>query len=83
MKRLLIVASAAHLLFSLQLGDAHAAGPYDGEWIGLRGISRGPMQASQCYAHRRWQGRDRPSKVRARCININGTVWEDGTLEPR
>ena len=30
MKRLLIVASAAHSLFSLQLGDAYAGGPYDG-----------------------------------------------------
>ena len=36
MKRLLIVASAAHSLFSLQLGDAYAGGPYDGEWTGSR-----------------------------------------------
>jgi hypothetical protein len=80
MKPLLIVVSAAHLLFSLQLGDAHAAGPYDGEWIGSA-VSAG--------------GRCKPASVTLTIVgkvvigqarfeldasNINGTVWEDGTF---
>jgi hypothetical protein len=34
MKHLFHSALALHLLLSSQLGDARAAGPYDGEWIG-------------------------------------------------
>lgn len=40
-KRLLYVASVAHLLFLSQFGDACAAGAYDGEWNGSATVTTG------------------------------------------
>ena len=78
MKRLLIVASAAHSLFSLQLGDAYAAGPYDGEWIGSATSAGGrckPASVTLTVAGKVVTGQ---AKFELNAPNINGTVWEDG-----
>ena len=80
MKRLLIVAAGAHMLFLSQLGDGYAAGPYDGVWTGsATSTGRGcrpaivtlTVEGKVVTGQARFE-RDAP--------NINGTVREDGSF---
>jgi hypothetical protein len=81
MRRLLLVASIASVLFSSNFGNAYAAGPYDGEWNGSARVVK--------------NGRCRPANVMLTVLgsqvvgqakfdlavrNIAGTVRPDGTL---
>ena len=81
MKRLLAIASivsATHLLLSSQLGDARAAGPFDGEWTGSATSSVGRCRPANVTMT--VQGRDVTGQARfdVDAPKINGTVWDDG-----
>src|SRR5712691_4812252 len=79
-KRLLFVASVAHLLLLAQFGDAYAADPYDGEWIGsATSIDRQCKPASVTLTIHRGAVTGQ-AKFAADAPNINGTVREDGTF---
>jgi hypothetical protein len=79
MKRLLVT-PIAHMLLLAQFGDACAAGPFDGEWIGSATSTVGrckPVTVTLTV-----QGRDVTGQARFEldAPNINGTVREDGTF---
>jgi hypothetical protein len=78
MRRLLVIASATHVLLSLQLGDACAAGPFDGEWTGSATSTVGRCKPAEVTMT--VQGRDVTGQARFEVDvpKINGTVWDDG-----
>jgi hypothetical protein len=78
MKRLLAIASATHVLLSLQLGDAGAAGAFDGEWTGSATSTVGRCKPAEVTMT--VQGRDVTGQARfdVDVPKINGTVWDDG-----
>lgn len=80
MKRPLYAASITFLLLSLQLADAHADGPYDGEWSGFA-ISTG-LRCKQAAVTLNVQGDVVIGQARFEtdAPNIHGTVWPDGTF---
>jgi hypothetical protein len=80
-KRLLLVAAIASLLFAAQLGNANAAGPYEGEW---RGTARAttedrckPAAVTLTIVGEQAIGQ---AKFELDTRNILGTVRQDGTL---
>ena len=81
MKRLLIVASIAHLLLLSQLRDSCAAGSYDGEWTGSATSSTGgrcrPANVTLTVQGKVVTGR---AKFEIDAASISGTVSEDGTF---
>jgi hypothetical protein len=80
MKRLLSVASVAHMLFLSQFSDACAAGPYDGEWTGSATATDGrckPAIITLTVLGRAVTGQ---ARFVIDTPNINGTVREDGTF---
>jgi hypothetical protein len=67
-KRVLLVASIANMLFSSNIGNVYAAGPYDGEWNGsATAVKNGRCKVGQCHPDRPRQRGDWPSEVRSRC----------------
>jgi hypothetical protein len=79
-KRLLVVASVAHMLSSLQLNDAYAAGLYDGEWTGSATSAGGrckPAIVTLIVEGKVVIGQARFERDTA---NVNGSVLEDGTF---
>ena len=80
MKRLLIVASAAHSLFSLQLGDAYAGGPYDGEWTGSATSTGGRCKPAIVTLTVEGKVVTGQARFDLDAPNINGTVREDGAF---
>ena len=81
MKRLLIVASIAHMLLLSQLRDTYAAGPYDGEWTGSATSSTSgrcrPATVALTVQGRVVTGQ---AKFEVDAANISGTVGEDGSF---
>jgi hypothetical protein len=81
MKRLVSIASIAHIVFLSQFSDACAAGPYDGEWTGsATATSDGrckPANVTLTVLGRIVTGQ---SKFERDSANIYGTVREDGTF---
>jgi hypothetical protein len=81
MKRLLVVASIAHMLLLSQLRDTYAAGQYDGEWTGPATSSTGgrcrPANVTLTVQGKVVTGQ---AKFDVDTANISGTVWEDGTF---
>jgi hypothetical protein len=80
MKRLLCIASVAHLLFLWQSSDAYAAGPYDGDWTGSATSTGGrckPAIITLTVLGRVVTGQ---ARFELGAPNINGTVREDGTF---
>ena len=75
-----IVATAAFLLLLSQFNNAHAAGPYDGEWTGTA-TSTG-ARCKQAAVKFTIKGRDVSGQARVErdAPNINGTVDKDGTF---
>jgi len=80
MKRLLYVASVAHLLLLLQFGDAYADVRYDGEWTGFA-ISTGP-RCKPAVVTLTVLGRVviGQAKFEVDAPNIHGTVLADGAF---
>ena len=80
MKHLCYIALTTHLILSSQLGDARAAGPYDGEWIGSATSSVGRCKPANVTLT--VQGRDVTGQARfdVDAPKINGSLWEDGTF---
>ena len=80
MKRLLYVASVAHLLLLSQLGNAYADGPYDGEWTGFA-VSTG-RRCTQAVVALTVLGQvvTGHAKFEVDAPNIHGTVFADGTF---
>jgi hypothetical protein len=80
MKRLLSAASIAPLLLFVQLGNAFADSPYDGEWSGFA-ISTG-RQCKQAVVTLHVTGNVvvGQAKFEAEAPNIHGTVWQDGSF---
>jgi hypothetical protein len=80
MKRLLFVAVIISWMLSSQIGDAHAAGPYDGEWEGSATATTGrckPAVVTLTVLGKDVTGR---AKFEREAQNIHGTVWADGTF---
>ena len=79
MKRLL-VAPIAHMLLLTQLGDACAAGPFDGEWTGSATSTVGRCKPASITLT--VQGNDVVGQARFEVDgpSINGTVREDGSF---
>jgi hypothetical protein len=80
MKHLFHSALALHLLLSSQLGDARAAGPYDGEWIGS--ATSTIRRCKPANVRLIVQGREVTGQAQFEVDSpkINGSVWEDGTF---
>ena len=80
MKRLLFVASVMFWMLLPQIGDACAAGPYDGEWNGSATATTGrckPALVSLTVEAKVVTGQARFERDVA---NISGTVLEDGSV---
>src|SRR5947199_7525518 len=79
MKRLLLT-SIAHMLLLAQLGDACAAGPFDGEWTGSATSTVGRCKPASVTLT--VQGSDVTGLARFEvdASKINGTVREDGSF---
>jgi hypothetical protein len=80
MKRLLFVASVMFWMLLPQIGDACAAGPYDGEWNGSATATTGrckPALVSLTVEGKVVTGQARFERDVA---NISGTVLEDGSV---
>jgi hypothetical protein len=77
-KRSIVVASAAHSLFSLQLGDAYAGGPYDGEWTGSATSTGGRCKPAIVKLTIEGKVVTGQARFDLDAPSINGTVWEDG-----
>ena len=80
MKRLLFVASVAVWMLSLQIGDACAAGPYDGEWSGSATATTGrcgPALVTLTVEGKVVTGQARFDRDVA---NISGTALEHGSV---
>ena len=75
-----IVATAAFLLLLSQFNNAHAAGPYDGEWTGTA-TSTGE-RCKPAFVRLTIEGRVvlGQAKFERYAPNINGTVDEDGAF---
>ena len=80
MKRLLIVASVAHMLLLSQLGDGYAAGPYDGVWTGSATPTGGGCKPAIVTLTVEGKVVTGQAKFERDAPNINGTVLEDGTF---
>jgi hypothetical protein len=80
MKRLLIVASVAHMPFLSQFSDAYAAGPYDGEWTGSATSTGGRCKSAIVTLTVEGKVVIGQAKFERDAPKINGTVLEDGTF---
>jgi hypothetical protein len=80
MNNQLIVATVAFLLLLLQFNNAHAAGPYDGEWKGTA-TSTGD-RCKRAAVNFTVDGRVvlGQAKFDSDTSNISGTVTEGGTM---
>ena len=81
MKRLLVVASIAHMLLLSQSRDTCAAGLHDGEWTGSA-TSSTSGRCRPANVTLTVQGKDvtGQAKFDVDTANISGTVREDGTF---
>jgi hypothetical protein len=80
MKRLLSVASVAHMLFLSFSGEPYAAGPFEGEWNGSAMATAGPCKpaiVTVIVLGKTVTGR---ATFERSAQEIYGTVWEDGTF---
>ena len=80
MKRRLCIASVAQLLLLWQLGDACAAGIFDGEWSGSAAVVSGrckPAIITMSVAGKSVTGQARFENGPQ---NIHGTVSDDGSF---
>ena len=80
MKRLMHIATAAHVLLLFQLGDVLAAGPYDGQWTGTATSVGGqctPADVAMVVEGKIVTGK---AKLELEALGINGTVSEDGSF---
>jgi hypothetical protein len=80
MKRLLFVASVTFCMLSPQIGDACAAGPYDGEWSGSATATSGrcgPALVTLTVEGKVVTGQARFDRDVA---NISGTALEHGSV---
>jgi hypothetical protein len=80
MKRLLHIATVAYWLVVPPLGDARAAGPYDGEWIGSATSTGRRCQPATVTLTVQDKVATGQAKFQADAPSINGTVLDDGTL---
>jgi hypothetical protein len=78
MKRLLTIASIAHMLFLSQFSDAYAGGPYDGEWTGSATSTGGRCKPASVTLTVEGKVVTGQARFERDAPNINGTVWEDG-----
>jgi len=80
-ERLLWVAFLAQLLFVPQVGDAYAAGAYDGEWIGsATGTPVGRCRPTNVVVTVAGNEAEGKATFDGDLRNIRGTVRPDGTL---
>jgi hypothetical protein len=79
-KRLLYVASVAHLLFLSQFGDACAAGAYDGEWNGSATVTTGRCKPAIVALTIDGQVVIGQAMFNLEALSIHGTVSEDGAF---
>jgi hypothetical protein len=80
MKRILFVASVTFWMLSPQLGDACAAGPYDGEWSGSATATTGPCKPAPVTLTILGKVVTGRATFEREAKDIHGTVWEDGTF---
>ncbi len=80
MKRLCCVAPIACLLFLLPLGDACADSLYDGEWRGSATATVRRCKPATVTLTVQGSVVTGQAKFEVDAPNINGTVFEDGTL---
>ena len=80
MKRRLCIASVAQLLLLWQLGDACAAGAFDGEWSGSAAVVSG--RCKQAIVTMSVAGKAVTGQARFENgpQNIHGTVSDDGSF---
>ena len=80
MRHLFHIALATHLVSSLQLGEARAAGPYDGNWVGTATSNVGQCKPASVALS--VQGRDVTGEARfdVDTPKINGSVSKDGAF---
>ena len=79
MKRLLSVASIAHVLF-LSFRGAYAAGPFDGEWNGSAMATTGQCKPAIVMLTVLGKAVTGRATFERGAQEIYGTVWEDGTF---
>jgi hypothetical protein len=80
MKRLLFVASVTVWMLSLQIGDAGAAGPYDGEWNGSATATTGRCKPALVTLTVEGKVVTGQARLERDVANISGTVLEDGSV---
>ena len=80
MKRLFHIASVACWLVVPPPGDARAAGPYDGEWIGSATSTGRRCQPATVTLTVQDKVATGQAKFQTDAPSINGTVLDDGTL---
>ena len=78
MKRLLFVASVTFWMLSLQIGDACAAGPYDGEWNGSATATTGRCKPAIVLLTVEGKVVTGQARFDGDVANISGTVLKDG-----
>jgi hypothetical protein len=80
-KRVLLVASIANMLFSSNIGNVYAAGPYDGEWNGsATAVKNGRCKSANVTLTVRGSEAIGQAKFDLDARNIAGTVRPDGTF---
>jgi hypothetical protein len=79
-KRLLYVASVAHLLFLPQLGDACADGAYDGEWNGSATVTAGRCKPAIVALTVLGKVVIGQARFELSALDIHGTVSADGAF---
>jgi hypothetical protein len=79
-RRMLYVASVAHLLLLSRVGDVYAAGAYDGQWNGSATVTAGrcrPGSVALTVVGKVVVGE---ARFDVEALSIHGTVSEDGAF---
>jgi len=74
------VPAATCVLLLLQAGDAYAAGPYDGEWVGTATPNRGRCKAAAVTVNITGKAVSGELRLEGGTSEIRGTVWDDGSF---
>ena len=80
MTHLFHIVFAIHLVLSLQLGEARAAGPYDGKWVGPATSNVGRCKPGSVALSVHGKDVTGDARFEVDAPKINGSVSKDGAL---